>query len=292
MKAAESKAAFYDREYNARLGIPDYPAIVKRWQQRSALARAQAPNLGRDLRYGPHPEETLDLFRAPRSNSPLFVFIHGGYWRAVHKDDFSYVGPPLVAAGVSVAVINYALVPSVDMETLVRQNLRALVWLWDHADMLGFDRNRIVVGGHSAGGHLTGMMAASLWPKLRPDLPQDLVKAGVSISGLFDLRPIKQTPFLNTDLKLTNKRAIRLSPALMTPRHRMPLVCAVGELESSEFHRQSRLMTEVRPGQDARYASLDGCHHMNAVDTLADPNHPLFATTVRLCLRGGSARVS
>lgn len=292
MKTSQkSKAAFYDREYNARLNIPDYPAIVADWQARSAQARAGAPNIACDLRYGKHPEETLDLFRARRSDSPLFVFIHGGYWRAIHKNDFSYVAPPLVEAGVSVAVINYALVPQVDMETIVRQNLKALVWLWDHAKMLGFNRDRIVVGGHSAGGHLTGMMAAAVWPAMRKDLPVNLVKAGVAISGLFDLRPIRETPFLNTDLQLTKKRAVRMSPALMTPRHRLPLVCAVGELESSEFHRQSRLMTSARPGQDARFYVIAGCHHMNAVDAVAKPGHPLFEATVRLCHRGGNARV-
>ncbi len=287
----ESKAAFYDREYNARLNIPDYPAIVSRWQANSARARKSAPNLARDLSYGKHPEETLDLFRARRSDSPLFVFIHGGYWRAIHKDDFSYVAPPLVEAGVSVAVINYALVPSVDMETIVKQNLNALIWLWDNANMLGFNRDRIVVGGHSAGGHLTGMMTAAQWRDKRKDLPVDLVKAGIAISGLFDLRPIKETPFLNCDLKLTTKRAIRMSPALMSPRNRMPLVCAVGELESSEFHRQSRLMASARPGMDARYVSLAGRHHMNVVDTIAQPGHPLFEATVRLCHQGGTAKV-
>lgn len=287
-----SKAAFYDREYNARLGIDDYAQIVTRWQANSASARLLAPNLSRDLRYGHHPEETLDLFRAPRSDSPLFVFIHGGYWRAIHKDDFSYIAPPFVAAGVSVAVINYALVPSVDMEDIVRQNLSALTWLWDNADLLGFNRDRIVVGGHSAGGHLTAMMTAAQWPKWRRDLPTDLVKAGVAISGLFDLRPIKETPFLNVDLKLTSKRAVRLSPALMSPKQRMPLICAVGERESSEFHRQSRLMPAARPGLDARYYSLAGCHHMNAVDMLAKKGHPLFNAALRLCHQGGSAKVS
>ena len=287
----KSKAEFYDREYNARLNIPDYPAIVANWQTRSEQARNRAPNIACDLQYGEHPEQTLDLFRARRSDSPLFVFIHGGYWRAIHKNDFSYVAPPLVEAGVSVAIINYALVPKVDMETIVRQNLDALVWLWDNAKMLGFNRDRIVVGGHSAGGHLTGMMAAAVWRKMRKDLPPDLVKAGIAISGLFDLRPIKETPFLNVDLKLTTKRAIRMSPALMSPRHRMPLVCAVGELESSEFHRQSRLMASARPGLDARYYAIPDCHHMNAVDMIAQPGHPLFEAAVRLCHRGGSARV-
>ena len=258
-KTKTSKAEFYDKEYNARAGIPNYAEIVTRWQTDSEIARQRAVSIGRDLRYGPHPEETLDLFRAARSDSPLLVFIHGGYWRAIHKNDFSWVAPNLVAAGVSVAVVNYALVPSVKMD--------------------------------SAGGHLTGMMTAADWTDYRNDLPVDVVKAGVAISGLFDLRPIKEAPFLNVDLKLTTKRAVKMSPALMSPRHRMPLVCAVGEIESSEFHRQARLMTSARPNQDARYYAIPGAHHMAAVDALVEPGHPLFETTLRLCHRGGNASV-
>ena len=290
-KNKAAKAEFYNREYNARQGISDYPAIVEKWQSGSATARQKAVSKGLDLRYGPHPEETLDLFRAPRSDSPLLIFIHGGYWRAIHKNDFSWVAPNPVASGVSVAVINYALVPSVKMETIVQQNLRAIAWLWDNADMLGFDRNRMVVSGHSAGGHLTGMMAAARWSKYRKDLPPDVIKAGVAISGLFDLRPIRETPFLNVDLKLTRKRATKMSPALMSPLNRMPLICAVGERESSEFHRQSRLMCSARPYRDARYYAIPGAHHMSAVDALVKPGHPLFEATMRLCHRGGSARV-
>ena len=182
-----------------------------------------------------------------------------------------------MAAGVNVAVINYDLVPQVDLETLTLQVLRSLVFLHDHAEALDFDPAQIHVGGHSAGGHLTAMCLAARWKDWRADLPADLVKSGVAISGLFDLAPIAQAPFLNNDLKLTDARVKALSPSGMPPAAGTRLLLSVGGLESSEFHRQSELLTQAWGDQiSMSQVAAPGRHHLSVCEALAEPGHPLF----------------
>ena len=184
-----SNVEWMEREYNARAAIPDHPQIFARWAEQGSQVRRRRAGLI-DMPYGDDSGERLDFFPTVHRTSPLLVFIHGGYWRSLDKSDFSWVAPPFLDAGVAVAFLNYGLAPRVAVEDMVRQQLRAIAWLHARAEELGFDRQRIVVGGHSAGGHLTAMLMAALWPDLDPDLPPDLVKGGIAISGLYDLEPL------------------------------------------------------------------------------------------------------
>ena len=279
----ESEADYYTREYNPRLAVPNFLEIFQRWGRQSAETRQASPKASLDLAFGSAPGERLDLFPAGDPASPLLVFIHGGYWRALDKADFSWVAPPFVARGVSVAVLNYTLAPKASLEDIVREVLRALAWLWRNAPALGFDRNRIVVSGHSAGGHLTAMSMCTQWPRWEPDLPENLVKAGLAMSGIFDLRPIAKAPFFNVDLKLDEALATRLSPALMQPATQAPILTAVGGDETREFHRRNALIRENWTNAFAGDIPMPGRNHMTLVDALADPQHPLFAAALGLC---------
>jgi arylformamidase len=274
---------FCDREYNARAGIPDHPAIFARWSASGARARRDGRPL-LDLRYGSSPGERLDLFPASHGGSPLLVFIHGGFWRSLDKGDFSWVAPPFVDRGVGVALINYDLAPSVGVETIVLQVLRALEWLWRGAERYRYDASRVVVAGHSAGGHLAAMAMCARWPLWDPDMPADLVKGGVSVSGLYDLEPLVYAPFVNRDLKLDERSAFRLSPAWMTPATGAPLVTAVGALESSEFHRQNELIGRQWSRNLRADVPMPGTNHLTVVDQLANPASPLFQAALDLCL--------
>lgn len=275
---------FYEREYNARAAVPEHPSILARWAERGEAARRSWPSARLDLRYGDHPRQRLDWFPAERAGGPLHVFIHGGYWRSLTQREFGWVAQPWLARGVNVALVDYALAPEVNLETIVRHNLAALVHLWDNADDLGFERDRIVVSGHSAGGHLCAMMLAAHWPSVRPGLPADLVKAGVAISGLFELEPFRLMPSFQVDLKLTPESVAMLSPARMRPDPDLPLVLAVGQAESSEFHRQAALLKAARSPSSVREVSLPGRNHFTACDALAEPGHALFAATHELLL--------
>ena len=185
--------------------------------------------------------ERLDYFPTQREAAPLLVFIHGGYWRSLDKSDFSWLAPPFIQHGVALALLNYGLAPATAIEDIVRQQLRALAWLYRNGDRLGFDPERIVVAGHSAGAHLTAMMMAALWPVYDRELPPLLVKGGLGISGIYDLAPLVHAPFVNVDLRLDERRADALSPVHLPPATSAPLITAVGGLESSEFRRQTTL---------------------------------------------------
>jgi arylformamidase len=275
---------FCEREYNARATIPDHPQIFARWAQQAAATRRLRACL-LDLPYGTTAGEKLDLFPARNDAAPLLVFIHGGFWRSLDKSDFSWIAPPYVARGVSVALINYGLAPATPVEDIVRQTLRACAWLHKNGDRYGFDPQRIFVAGHSAGGHLTAMTMAALWPQWDADLPADLIKGGVAVSGLFDLEPLVHAPFVNIDLKLNAARAARLSPARMPAATAAPLVTAVGALESSEFQRQTQLIGRRWPRNLKREISVARANHLTVVDDIADPTGPILNATLELIER-------
>jgi arylformamidase len=275
---------FCEREYNARAAIPEHPQIFARWAEQSAATRRLRACLI-DLNYGETTGERLDLFPARSDGAPLLVFIHGGYWRSLDKSDFSWIAPPFVNHGVSVALLNYGLAPKTPIEEIVCHMLRAHAWLYRNGDRLGFDPNRIYVAGHSAGAHLTVMMMAALWPVFAADLPADLVKGGLAVSGIYDLEPLVPAAFLKADLHLTVKRARLLSPVHLPPATDRPLYTAVGALESGEFQRQTALIGQAWPRNLARRVPMPGVHHLNVIDELANPASPLFDAALEMIRR-------
>ena len=168
--------AWLDLQYNNRARIPEHPQIFDRWARRSAEVRER---LSRrlDIRYGDGPNETLDIFPASVADAPVLVFIHGGYWRSLDKSDFSFVAPSFVQRGAAVVIPNYALCPAVTIDQIAMQMAHALAWVHRNIALYGGDPGRIVVAGHSAGGHLAAMLVSCQWKAVGRDLPPDLVKA-------------------------------------------------------------------------------------------------------------------
>ena len=270
-----------DRQYNARAAIPDHPQVFARWRAGSQAARADL-RCEVDCRFGPAPAESLDLYPAATGDAPLLVFIHGGYWRSLDKQDFSFLAPAFVRAGVAVAMPNYGLAPATSIDEMVRQMLRALAWLYRNRPKPGLAARRIVVAGHSAGAQLAAMMLAADWPLWARDLPRNLLCGAVCISGIHDLRPLVRAPFLRDDLGLDEESARLVSPVSYRPKLPIPLITAVGGEESTEFQRQNRLIGEVWPHCFRQDLPLPGRHHLASVEALGDPGHPLFHATLRL----------
>jgi len=276
-----SEQDLLSREYNNRELVPDHPQYFARWAEGSARARATMTcYLDRD--YGPAPGEKLDIFPARKGDGSVLMFIHGGYWRSLDKRDFAYLAPAWVDAGVSLALVNYDLCPQVTVEEIVRQMLRASAWLYRHAEEYGMDEERLFVSGWSAGAHLTAMAMAALWPVYESQLPKDLFKGGLAVSGIYDLRPLVQLDFLNADLRLDDAAALKVSPAFLPPATRAPLYTCVGGAESSEFKRQNALIAQRWRSAVAGDIAMPGHNHFSVVDELANPASALFAGAKRM----------
>ena len=268
---------FYEREYNARASIPDHEQIFADWAARSARARETlACSLG--VAYGPDRSHTLDIFPAQGSSRTVLVFIHGGWWRSLDKNDFSFIAPPLVDHGITVISVNYTLAPYASIAGIVQEVQTACAWVWEHAPGFGGDPDNISLAGHSAGGHLAAMMLATDWPGFNSHLPRDAIKSALAVSGLYDLTPVIHAHFVNLDLKLTEASAQALSPVNVQPSTAAPLHLAVGELESSEFRRQTALIATAWPTVCTPPVTLPGRHHLNVVEDLVGPEGALFST--------------
>jgi arylformamidase len=273
--------AFLSREYNNRALVPEHPRHFARWAEASARARSSMICY-LDRAYGASPGETLDIFPSRKGDGSALLFIHGGYWRSLDKRDFSFLAPAWVDAGVSLVVVNYDLCPKVSVERIVQQMLAASIWLYRHAEQYGMDEDRLFVSGHSAGGHLTAMMLAALWPVLDRSLPRNLYTGGLAVSGVYDLRPLVDVDWLNGDLRLDDGAAFKASPAFLPPATRSPLALAVGGLESSEFKRQNALLAERWKRVLQEDIPMPGTDHFTVIDGLADASSALFAGARRL----------
>ncbi len=262
-------AEFVEREYNLRAAFPDHPQWFARWAADSEAARARLQG-SLNLRYGSGPRQTIDLFPAEHPRA-AFLFIHGGYWRALDKRDHAFVAPPLVAQGIGVAVINYDLCPDVSIARIVDECREGVAWLRREGTRHGVPAERLVVAGHSAGGHLAAMLVAT--DGSARGSPPGLLGA-VAISGVFDLEPLVQVSF-NADLKLDPVRARAVSPIHLRPRSPVPVLVAAGADETSEFIRQSWLLWERWPEchSHGRRGPLfvPERHHFSVVSELGDP---------------------
>jgi arylformamidase len=299
---AHHSPAWLDSQYNNRALVPAFASHLQRWATDSALARQQLPQARLDVPYHDTPlaqafvgttgaSQALDVFPAATApggagqgaGAPVMVFIHGGYWRALDKTDHSFIAPPFVAQGACVVVPNYMLCPAVRVSDITRQMVAAVAWVWRHIAEHGGDPERITVVGHSAGGQLVGMLLATDWmavgQQLGVALPAQPVQHGVSISGLFDMEPIRQTPFL-ADLGLSPEEAARQSPASLPapqrPSQRGRLTTVVGGDESDEFKRQNWLIQQAwGPEAVPVCEELPGLNHFSVLEQLVKPGSRL-----------------
>jgi arylformamidase len=274
--------AALDAQYNCRAMVPEHPRHIERWAQESAAVRAVRPDARLDLAYGPGERERLDFFPAG-PGAPLHVFIHGGYWRALDKANFSYPAPAFASAGIAYAAIGYPLAPRATVDDIVASIRRAVGWLIGHAGELGVDPAGISLSGHSAGGHLTAMALAD------PALPHGAVRGAVPISGLYDLEPIRLS-YLNGELGLDAAATRRNSPIHAAPAVQCPILLAVGGRESPEFHRQQASFADAWRGQCAGMETMisDGDDHFSIVGHLGDSGSALFRAVARLAQGGTS----
>ncbi len=290
--------AWLDSQYNNRARVPEAVQHLQRWAADSATARAALQASGQallDVPYMADPAlppaaQTLDIFTPPPGATPpaggwpVLLFVHCGYWRALDKADHSFIAPPWVAQGAIVVIPNYALCPAVRVSTITDQMRQAVAWTARHIGNLNGqpgNPDRLSVAGHSAGGHIVGMLLSTRWAEwggsgaALPGQPDGTpIRHGISISGLFDLEPIRQTPFL-ADLGLTPEEAQAQSP--IYHRHTGgQLTAVVGGDESEEFLRQNGLLRTAWGEAAAPVAEvLPGLNHFSVVEELTRPSSRL-----------------
>jgi len=274
-------AAWYESQYRNRLAVPDHPRIFAQWEAASEEAR-RLPGFRADVRYGAHAMQTLDVYPAQGECRAALLFLHGGYWMALDKREHGFVALELTRRGVTVLVANYALCPAVTLDEIVRQIREGGAWLYRNAEELGIPRAKLFVSGHSAGGQLTAMALAAHWPQLASDLPARLFAAGLSISGVYDLRELVNVPSVNVKVRLNAATARRLSPMFMRPATDSPLYLAVGGDELPPFRQQQRQFAREWKQVVPAAAVLPGENHYSILLQLLDPASRLFRSAAAM----------
>lgn len=269
----------FEAEYNNRARVPEHPQIFAAWVREAAQFRAHHQATGAlDLAYGAGARQRFDFFPAPtRGDGALLLFIHGGYWQSLGKSSFSHLAQGPNIQGLDVVMAGYTLCPEVTIDKIVEEMQQLVVHLARR-----FNRP-MVVAGHSAGGHLAAILAASDWTNIAPDLSFDPVSAAMPISGVYELEPLIVTS-INSKLGLDEASAEALSPRYMTAPRGKRLVCVVGGDESSEFLRQQRAFVDNwgRQGAIIRGVEVAGAHHFTVIDPLALPDSDLTKAVVSL----------
>ncbi|WZB62959.1 alpha/beta hydrolase [Achromobacter xylosoxidans] len=278
-------ASIAEREvqYNARASVADFDACVRRYAESAARVRTRRAGV-LNLRYGMGQDERLDLFLpvAAQASAPLFVFIHGGYWRSQRKEDAPVMAEAFNAVGAAVATLEYTLLPEATLPEVVREVRSAVAWLYRNAAAYGVDPARIYVSGSSTGGHLAGMLAAPDW-QARYGVPDDVIKGTLALSGLFDLRPLCDIS-VNDWLRLTPEQARLQSPIFHLPAQAGPMLLAVGGLETQGFKNQTDAYEAARraAGLSATRIATPQCNHFDLVNELEDPDSDLTQATLEM----------
>lgn len=269
-----------DAQYALRALTPEFDQFVSGWRKESEKYQAGV-SFHKDVSYGPAPTELLDIYPVDRSlPAPVHIFIHGGGWRAMSKDDHAHLAAPFSKRSAIAVMVDYALCPTHTLDDMVGQCRNAVAWVWKNIAAYGGDRTRIFISGHSAGGHAVGMIALTDWSTY--DLPPDVVKGATSISGCFDLEPISfSIPY--KPLGWTHEQVERNSPLKLGTPYNMPFILALGAHETTEMHRQSQRYADLlqAAGIEHQYYSVAGHNHYSVLDAMEFDEHPLARAIFR-----------
>lgn len=278
-----------DRAYDQRAWVRNADEVIGRYG--SASRAVQSRYAYETHRYGAHDDELLDWYPpvakpAGGAPAPIHVFIHGGAWRSLTKDDSAFPAPTFVENGAIYVAVNFSVMPKVRMPDMVAQCRRAIVWIARHAAALGGDPARIHLSGHSSGGHLAAVLLTTDWRRF--GLTGSPFKSGICASGMYDLRPVMLSA-RSSYVKLSAAEEEELSPARHVDFVRCPLVVAYGDGESPEFKRQAKSFAatlEARVRFKTALVESPGLNHYEVVLTLGDPDGALGSIALDLMFGG------
>jgi len=267
-----------DAQYDNQAEVPDFRTHIRDYARETRRAIADL-SPARDIPYGPLPRHRIDLYGAGDAPRPVLLFLHGGQWQRLSRDESGFAAPALAREGVVLAVPDFGLITDVTLAEMVADVRLALGWLWRNCAHFGGDADSILVAGHSSGGHLAGILLRDDWLGAA-GLPRDLVKGAHLGSGLYELDPVRlsyRNRYLNLDAPTA--RALGLLPDL--PARRCPIAVSVAAGETDEFKRQARTLAEAW-GPQAELIEVAGRNHFDVALDLGRPGSRVFDTVMRM----------
>lgn len=264
--------AAYEKQYNDRLRVPEHAKIQASWKQQAEEYRTSHGGEF-DISYGPSERNKYDLFHPENVNddTPMALFIHGGYWQSRDRKMFSHVAKGLNSLGYSVVIPSYDLCPDTSIPKIISQMRTCAAKIWTEY------AKKPVVFGHSAGGHLAACLVSTNWTNHK-GLPDDLITKGCALGGIFDLNPLRGTT-KNDALKLSKEDA-RLASPIFRPvaKSARRFIAATGEFESHEFHRQAAALAKFWNAQGVETETLEisDANHFTILDEMLNPESPIL----------------
>lgn len=275
-----------DDQYNVRKAVPNFQFFLDLWHDSSVESLTRL-NGYKDLSYGSHERECLDIYPALNSNAPTVIFIHGGYWKQLHKNEFQFIAEWLGNLNFNVVMITYPLTPEVRIPRIIDSCRKAIVWLFENSDKYSLNIDQIIIAGHSAGGHLASKMLTTNWSEFIALPNANPFIGGVLISGLYNLEPIRLC-YLNDEIGLISDE-INQANVIDDAPPEVPVTILVGADETDEFVDQSKLLYTKWSEKNARlfYKELPGIHHFNIITEMTVDNSEtnlLFQEFVQTCI--------
>ena len=260
-----------DDAYDQSVWAPNQAHVSKRralWSE-SARARLKPDRIA----YGPTEIERVDIYKTKRGNAPIQIFVHGGAWRGGSAKDSAYPAEMFVTAGAIFIAVDFIAIDKADgnLMTMADQVRRAVAWVYKNASRFAGNPNRLYLSGHSSGAHLSRVVLVTDWQK-DFGLPMDVVKGGVLMSGMFDLKAValsKRSKYV----KFTDEIEQALSAQRHLDKLHTPIIVAHGTLESREFQQQTREFAAAvaAAGKPVQLIVAEGYNHFELSETFGNP---------------------
>ena len=270
-----------EKNYNPREAVFNFSDYIEKYKTLGKEFRKKLPCI-LDVSYGDTPLQKLDIFgKKTLKNASVHIFIHGGYWRALDKSDHSQLANPFVENNILYFSINHDLCPAVTLSEIIQQVNSAIIWIYNNCKNYGGDKNKITISGHSAGAHLCAMILENNWKNYY--LPPDIIKGAALISGIFDLKIVRQIS-VNEDIKLTDIEVKELSTINKMPNFNLPLIVAYGEKEPKGWKEQSLEYKKNLINNKFQVSEIlcKADNHFSLIDTLADEESTICKSIISL----------
>lgn len=266
-------------QYNPRVSVPEFPELSKLRSAQSRKVRESAKSC-LDVPYGTSSREKLDIYAADKPGGPVFVYLHGGYWRGGSKEDNCNFAPTFTARGATVVIVEYDLCPQVTVSDIVGETRSAIAWIYRNIARYGGDPGKIHLAGASAGGHLTAMALAHDWEK--QDLPRDIIKGALVMSGVYDLDMVMRIG-VQEEVRLTPDLVRENNPFLHPPMTRCPILVAVGGAEPKGWQQMSEDYFNYckAHGLSVEYLVVPGANHYTVPEQFLDASSSLTQAALK-----------